>query len=106
MKLSELRPCDHCRGSIVPFFYQVTVNIAVLDRAAVDQNLGMARFFAAGNQMSGSHLAIAEVMSSRPDVVKTDPQLETVVFLCAKCYTSKVLLPLALETAVKSSSAV
>lgn len=45
MKVSELRPCDSCSGSIAPSFYVVRVSLALIKPQAVNEFFGMHQFF-------------------------------------------------------------
>jgi len=94
MKLSELRPCDNCGGPIVPIFYVVRSSIAVFNADATNQNLGLMKMF------RGS-LALAETMSSQPEIVKIggdeDKQLWVEIYLCQNCYIGDVNLALLAE---------
>lgn len=94
MKLSELRPCDHCGGPVIPIFYVVKASIAVFNANATNENLGLMR-------MLGGSLSLAEVMSSEPEAVKIggeeDKQLWTEIILCQNCYCSDMNLAVLAE---------
>lgn len=83
MKLSELRPCDHCGGPLPPIWYIVRASQAMLDKTATNATLGLA-------QMFGGSLTLAEAMGSRPEeavLVMGDkiPGLWIEIFLCQNC---------------------
>lgn len=54
MKLSDLRPCDHCGGAIAPFFYIVNVQIVGIDQSAVHATMGLVQHFSSGNKPNGA----------------------------------------------------
>ncbi len=83
MKLSELKPCDHCGGPLPPSWWIVRVSQAMLDREATQETLGLM-------QMLGGSLAIAEAMGARSEeavLVMGDKVtgLWTEIFLCQDC---------------------
>jgi len=94
MKLSQIRPCDHCCGAIVPIFFVVWTSFAVFNADATNEMLGLARMF------QGS-LALAEVMGSLPEAVKIggeeNKELWVEVYLCQNCYIGDVNLALLAE---------
>ncbi len=82
MKLSELRPCDHCGGPLPPIWYYVRVSQCMLDRKATNETLGL-------TQMLGS-LQVAEAMGARTEdaVVILGEKIPTMwnqIFLCQDC---------------------
>lgn len=77
MKLSDLRPCDGCGGSVAPVFYVLRVSTAVVSPDAAHQVLGL-------RQMFGGSLALAEVFAPAEPVVQVDG--ETEIRLCVQCY--------------------
>lgn len=78
MKLSELRPCDGCKGAIAPMFFVVKATQVCIDPRAVDTTMGLSRMF-------GGALGLAEVMTSHPDATKEIAVLPE-VFLCTSCF--------------------
>jgi hypothetical protein len=88
MKLSEIRPCDACGGTIVPMFYVLRLSMAMFKPQAVNTTMGLM-------QMFGGNLALAEVMSSQPDAVTVmgdeNPELMTEIIICQECLLGKPL---------------
>jgi len=85
MKLSDLRPCDNCGGSLPPAFYVVKMSIALINPQKVNSTLGLTQHFQ-GN------LHLAEVMGAGGEVVigsDSDPELEVTIILCNDCRNSK-----------------
>ncbi|MEZ4594547.1 MAG: hypothetical protein R3D55_25895 [Chloroflexota bacterium] len=82
LKTSDLHPCDACGGSIVPFFYRLTVSFRQLaiDRTAVNGVLGTAQIF-------GGNLRMGELMSPNQDATFELPgyQVDKGIFLCQDC---------------------
>ena len=91
MKLSQLRKCDSCHGTLAPqgMFYVVRSSLAVVKASAFNQTMGLVRIFGGG---TGS-LAVAEAMSPQPDAVLIagDEQKELMdeFLICHDCYLSK-----------------
>ena len=83
MKISDLRPCDACGGSISPQFYVVRFSIAIFKPRETFLNAGMTLHFG---------LALAEALSPDPDVVTVamdEPEYKKLMvelFLCQHCY--------------------
>ena len=89
MKLSEARPCDKCRGKIVPMFYRVRVDLAMFNAGNTNGVLGTAQIL--GGLGNPGALAIAEVLAPRADDAiifagDKEPSLVTELFLCNDCY--------------------
>lgn len=85
MKLSELRPCANCCGSIAPSFYVIDFSQGVLDGRALRETIGVSTI------LGGLHaLPIAEALSPSPDVTlifgDKDPSLRTRLLVCADCF--------------------
>ena len=80
-KLTELRPCDNCGGSITPVFYKVEIQTSGIDLQATRRNLGLAAFFGGG----GAGLALASAMGDGDEVVKHVGEPVQLV-LCTNCY--------------------
>ena len=94
MKLSELRPCDLCKGSLVNekavTWYVIRVSHAMVNTNAAQPVLGAAMI------LRGA-LKLAEVMSPRPEeavMVLGDkqPELMTELFICQNCYLSELFI--------------
>jgi hypothetical protein len=102
MKLSELRPCDKCGGSINPIFHVVRYSPAIVSQQAARETLGL-------SQMFGGHLGLAEVMTSKPDAVsvamddKEHAELGVEIFLCNDCYCGEVNLAALAEKVEKNN---
>jgi len=110
MKLSELRPCDRCRGPLrasgVGCWYVVRVTQAMVSPKAAREVFGL-------TMILGGSLAIAEAMAPRPEEAvlvlgDEDRQLQTELLLCFDCYTAHVPLAELVErrTAEKDAAAV
>lgn len=82
LKTNELRPCDNCGGSIIPFFYRLRIEFRQLgiDRHAVNQVLGTA-------QMLGGNLFLGSMMSPNQDATFELPcyQVDKDIILCQDC---------------------
>ena len=82
MKTKDLRPCDICGGSIVPFFYRLKIQFrqVAINITAVNQVLGTAQIFN-GNMLLGS------LMSPNQDVLIEMPsyQIDKDIWLCQNC---------------------
>ncbi len=82
LKTKDLRPCDNCGGSIVPFFYRLRIEFRQLgiDRTAVNQVLGTA-------QILGGNLFLGSAMSPDRDATIEMPgyQIDKDLFLCSDC---------------------
>ncbi|MBA3889819.1 MAG: hypothetical protein H0X64_04750 [Gemmatimonadaceae bacterium] len=86
MRAREIKPCAGCGrhplhvedGRRITFFV-LTVDRAVLDERAARSTLGLAMHF--GSDAAG----LADVFSPDPEIVKTHPQLRTVLHLCEGC---------------------
>lgn len=84
MKLTELRPCDRCRGKIAPCFYVVRVSSALVTPAA-------GRVLGLSAAMGGLRaLRIAEALSPDTDEAvmvfgEKDTRLWTELLLCQAC---------------------
>lgn len=82
LKTKDLRPCDNCGGSIVPFFYRLRIEFRQLgiDRTAVNQVLGTA-------QILGGNLLLGSMMSPDKDATFELPgyQVDSDIFLCSDC---------------------
>ncbi|MBP8055166.1 MAG: hypothetical protein KA314_04960 [Chloroflexi bacterium] len=94
MKLSELRPCDQCRGKLAPIFYVVRVSLAVIKADAANATLGLM-------QMFRGNLGLAEAFSPQPNAITVagdeEPKLWTELFLCQDCYVGEVNLAMLAE---------
>lgn len=85
MKLTDLRPCDQCRGAIAPHFYVVRLTQALINARVANEVLGLNQMF------GGQALGLAETMASAADdavmvMGDKDPQLVTTIFLCPQCF--------------------
>lgn len=103
MKLSDIRPCDQCGGKIAPMFYVVKSSIAMFNRNAVNEQLGLVQMFGGG----GAGIALAEVMGAHGnDVVMIagdeDEQLWFEFYLCQDCFMGPVNLAVLMEKSAKS----
>jgi hypothetical protein len=84
-KLSDLRPCDNCRGPVARGFVVVNVSRAMLAPAAANQVLGL-------TQLLGGSLPLAEQFApSNPVMVFGDhnPDLYCTIILCQGCWLDK-----------------
>ena len=81
MKLSELKPCEVCQGSISPIFYQVKVQQRYVDQRQVRQGVGL-------SMMLGGHVKLAEVMGPVGDLDKP-LSVEVTMVLCTNCFYSR-----------------
>lgn len=83
MKLSQLRPCDKCGGSINPTFYVVRSSQAMILANHANTVMGL-------SQMFRGNLALAEAMAPQPEVVVVlgdeDKNLQNEIILCQRCY--------------------
>lgn len=98
MKLSELRPCASCGGTLDGgIFYIVWSSVAVIDAHAANRTLGLTQFFGG----TGAGLQLAEAMGADADCVKigsdVEPNLKTFLFLCTSCYCADVNLAVLAE---------
>jgi len=94
LKTNELRPCDNCGGSIVPFFYRLTVSFRQLglDRKAINQVLGTA-------QILGGNMLLGSMMSPNQDATFEMPgyQIDKDIILCSKCVMGMTDKPFAIR---------
>jgi hypothetical protein len=86
IKVSELRPCDHCGGPIAPMFYVVRLSLALIDHRAVNEFMGMHQFF-------GGRAPVALVENFAPSAADAvlvagdkEPSLMTECWICQDCY--------------------
>lgn len=80
MKLSEIRPCDNCKGPLVPIFRIVKVSVAGFDMGATNETLGLNMMF------GGNVLRLAEVLGARAEEAIKIIEDEVEIFLCNDCY--------------------
>lgn len=97
MKVSQLRPCDHCAGPIAPAFYVVRFSQALINAQAVNEFMGMYRFF-------GGRAGPALVENFAPASTDAalifgdkDKQLETELLICQDCFTGPINLAMLME---------
>jgi hypothetical protein len=87
MKLSQLRPCDHCGEKLHGVFSVLTAQPATLHPRAVGQVMGLMSMF-------GGDLALAEVMASEPVVrmhgTEVSPAFKTDLILCDRCMRTPI----------------
>lgn len=85
MKVSELRPCDSCGGPIAPMFYVLRACLALIKPDAVNQFLGMHRFF--DGKASAALVENFAPASLDAVIVVGDqkPELMTEIHLCVAC---------------------
>lgn len=86
MKLTELRPCDKCRGPIEKGFYVIEFSQAMVNPRAANEVLGLAQMFGG---ISG--LGIAEAFAPRAEEAvlvfgHRDPTLKTRLIICQRCF--------------------
>jgi|ERR1051325_4054951 hypothetical protein len=89
IKVSELRPCDACGGPIAPMFYVLRISLALINPEAVNEFVGMHRFF-----QGRASAALVENFAPRSvDAVTVAgdqaPELMTELWLCQDCYLMK-----------------
>lgn len=98
MRLSDLRPCDHCRGPLGASFQVVRASAALLTPPAglrgVATYLGLTK---RGHEVTAHEPAVAEALSPDADRAVTvagdrEPCLMTEFLLCFNCYTGPVCL--------------
>lgn len=98
-KLTDLRPCDNCSGPVGLIFQVVRTSVAVVNHQAVNEYLGMHRFF-------GSKAHDALVMNFAPAAHKAitiamdeaeHKELTTELFVCMTCYSTGIDLPVLVE---------
>lgn len=100
MKLLDLRPCDNCKGKLVPSFHVLRISQALFNSQRVNEQLGMTQYFQ-------GHMALAEMFSPAPDEAilvlgDEEPELMTEIFLCGDCWMrTDFLLPALMEDAIK-----
>jgi hypothetical protein len=84
LKLSEIRPCDFCSGSIAPIFTVIETKIAVFDARSINETLGLMQIW---GERSGRTLALAEAMGPNPDAVRVSEsdELNVKLFCCQSC---------------------
>jgi len=98
MKVTDLRPCDNCGGPIAPSFYIVRMTMAFIKPAAIDEFMGMHKFF--GGRASPALVENFAPAAADAVIVAGDkePSLMTEAFVCAKCYIDRDLdLPMLQE---------
>jgi hypothetical protein len=78
MKLSDLKPCATCGGTIAPVFYRVRIDNILIDPQATNQVLGLNQVF------GGQALGLAEAMAPVDDVTITMHTVD--VFVCNECF--------------------
>jgi|GEM_PF-4489249 len=96
MKLSQLRPCDNCRGPLMHgYFYVVRVSQAFVLPRQANQVLGLTQYL-------GGNLPLAEIFAPDDDVVKIlgdeNKELMHEIFLCQDCALQPVDLLGLVET--------
>jgi hypothetical protein len=86
MKVSDLRPCDKCGGKIAPLFYRVRFTQALINPDAVNQFVGMHRFF--GGKASAA--LVENFAPASTDAVlffgDKDRSLEVELLICNDCF--------------------
>lgn len=97
MKVSELRPCDNCGGPIAPAFTVVRFSQALINADAVNEFMGMHRFFG-----GRAHPALVEnfAPASRDAALifgDKDKLLETELLICQDCFTGEINLAMLME---------
>lgn len=97
MKVSELRPCDHCGGPIAPAFYVVRFSQALIRAQAVNEFMGMHQFF--GGRAGPALVENFAPASSDAALVfmDKDKQFQTELFLCQDCFTGDINLAMLME---------
>lgn len=99
-KLTDLRPCDNCKGPVGALFHVLRFSIAVVNVETVNRFLGMHQFFQGRavdalveNFTPGSEKAITIAMD--------EPEFKddcTELFICHNCFLNKPLdLPILQE---------
>lgn len=100
MKLMDLRPCDNCKGKLIPQFHIIRITDALFNSQRVNEQLGMTQFFQ-------GHMALAEMFTPAPDeailvIGDEDQKLMTEIFLCNDCFLRvEYLLPALSEMAIE-----
>lgn len=86
-KLSDVRPCDHCGGSIVHGFWVLHLSQAMFNANNANAVLGLNQMFGGGPQLRA--LPIAETFAPGDAVLvfgDKDPTLYTTAIICADCF--------------------
>lgn len=87
MKLSELRPCDRCRGPVGLVFSIVRTSLAVVNQKAAREVVGTAGIL--GGLSNPGALRVAEALAPQAEAVviagEKDPNLWSELVLCLAC---------------------
>lgn len=83
MKLSQIRPCDNCRGKIAPVFYVFRISQAIFTPEA-NRTLAMMQYL-------GGNVELGELFAPGSDdavVVMGDKEKELMLelFICQQCF--------------------
>lgn len=100
IKVSELRPCANCKGPIAPAFYVVRFSQALINAEAVNEFMGMHRFFSG---RAGPALIENFAPASNDAALvfgDKDPNLQTEIFICQGCFTDNINLAMLMERQV------
>ena len=86
-KMLDLRPCDNCDGPLVPIFQVIRVSMAVLNRKATNEQLGLTQMM--GGTGMGAHMGahgdnVVDVLAQQKDGEWTD------LLVCQQCYIAGV----------------
>lgn len=96
--LSDLRPCDNCRGPVGLMFHVIRVSMAIVNAHAVNEYLGMHRFFggrAAPQLVENFAPSAANAVTVAGD---EHPELMTEIVVCQDCLFMKDLsIPVLIE---------
>ena len=97
MKVSELRPCDNCGGKIAPVFTVVRFSQALINAEAVNQFIGIHRFF--GGRAGPALVANFAPASDDAALIfgDKDKALETELLICQDCFTGEINLAMLME---------
>lgn len=88
MKLSELKPCAACGGSLPPLWHVVRTSMAMFKPGAMRDTMALVEKF--GGLRNPGALAVAEIMSPDPECITIlgdeKPELMIEFNLCQRCF--------------------
>jgi hypothetical protein len=100
MKISELRVCDACGGSVLPMFFVVRLSAAILSPDAAKDVWKLVQML--GGMRTRGALATAEALVPEPDCIKIlgdeDSELITQLFICTGCVAKDLNLLMLTDT--------
>ncbi|PKN85603.1 MAG: hypothetical protein CVU46_10560 [Chloroflexi bacterium HGW-Chloroflexi-8] len=81
MDLTELKPCEICKGKITPVFYVFELDTLLLDQQAANQFLGLNHFFQ-------GHTALADIFTPTREIANSLGKEK--MLICQKCMMHKL----------------